>query len=40
MDEVLHLALLPHANAHPADKPENTPAPSGRKSRTVAADLR
>lgn len=40
MDEVLHLALLPHANTHPADKPENTPAPSGRKSRTVAADLR
>jgi len=40
MDEVLHLALLPLANAHPADKPESTPAPSGRKSRTVAADLR
>jgi ATP-dependent Lon protease len=40
MDEVLHLALLPHANAHPADKPESAPTSGSRKSRPVAADLR
>ena len=40
MDEVLHLALLPQADAQPADKPDTTATSGGRKSRTVAADLR
>ena len=39
MDEVLHLALLPQADAQPADKPETTATSGGRTSRTVAADL-
>ena len=40
MDEVLHLALLPHADAQPADKPQTTSTTGGRKPRPEAADLR
>jgi ATP-dependent Lon protease len=40
MDEVLHLALLPPAEKHPADKPEVTTAAPGKKARTQPADLR
>ena len=40
MDEVLHLALLPHPARHPADKVESRATPTGRKSRAVPADLR
>ena len=39
MDEVLHLALLPHPEKHPADAAPDTTEKSGRK-RSVAADLR
>ena len=40
MDEVLHLALLPHPARHPADQVERRATPTGRKSRAVPADLR
>ncbi len=40
MDEVLHLALLPHAEKHPADKPEVAATTTGKKPRTQPADLR
>jgi ATP-dependent Lon protease len=41
MDEVLHLALLPHPEKHPADKAEgDTQNATNRKPRAIPADLR
>jgi hypothetical protein len=40
MDEVLHLALLPHPDKHPADQPEPQDTSGARAPRVIPADLR